>query len=135
MTDRTEANERNLTGVWHGLYTYPTGLSVSFVATLIDSGSHLSGSTHEPSAGHSPGATLYATLSGSCRDKVVLFEKTYDRAGPDYENAIAYDGTLSGDGTEIEGRWTIRDVLSGKFLMIRSGNKAVAAKRKAVQRV
>ena len=37
---------RNLTGVWQGLYTYPNGESVSFVATLIDSGGALSGSIH-----------------------------------------------------------------------------------------
>ena len=41
---------QNLTGVWQGLYTYPNSESVSFVATLIDSGGALSGSTHEPCA-------------------------------------------------------------------------------------
>jgi hypothetical protein len=35
------ADARNLTGVWQGLYTYPNGESVSFVATLIDSGGAL----------------------------------------------------------------------------------------------
>ena len=49
MTERSQTGEQNLTGVWHGLYTYPDGVSVSFVATLIESGSSLSGSTHEPS--------------------------------------------------------------------------------------
>jgi hypothetical protein len=39
---------QNLTGVWQGLYTYPNGESASFVATLIDNGGALSGSTHEP---------------------------------------------------------------------------------------
>ena len=49
MTERSQTGEQNLTGVWHGLYSYPDGVSVSFVATLIESGSSLSGSTHEPS--------------------------------------------------------------------------------------
>jgi hypothetical protein len=39
----------NLTGVWQGFYTYPGGIgSVAFGATLIETGSTLSGSTHEP---------------------------------------------------------------------------------------
>jgi len=37
---------------------------------------------------------------------------------------------LNGDATEIEGRWRIGDGTSGKFLMIRSEGKAVAAEKK-----
>ena len=47
MTERGRAGEQNLTGVWNGLYTYPSDRSTSFVATLIDSGGSLSGTTHE----------------------------------------------------------------------------------------
>ena len=49
-------------------------------------------------------------------------------------DSIDYNGTLNGDGTEIEGRWSIRSVWSGKFLMIRSAGKEEAVARKAVQR-
>jgi len=47
---------------------------------------------------------------------------------------VAYEGTLSRDGTEIEGRWSIPPRSSGKFLMIRSTGKAATVARKAMQR-
>ena len=110
-----------VTGVWHGLYTYPNGLSVSFVATLIESGSVLTGSTHEPS----PTGTLYASLTGSRDGSAVAFHKTYEGAGPDYGN-VDYAGTLNADASEIEGRWIIPGVWSGKFLMIRPARDAAS---------
>jgi hypothetical protein len=130
------ASEQNLTGVWHGIYTYPRQIgSVSFVATLIEAGSSLSGTTHEPrTVGNGVGDTVYATLSGSREGSAVSFVKTYDAAGADYRDPITYEGTLGGDGTEIEGRWTILNVWSGKFLMIRSTGKAATVARKVFER-
>src|ERR1700682_6197562 len=121
MSEPAPANAQNLTGVWHGLYTYPRQIgSVSFVATLIETGSSISGTTHEPCVfGNCAGNTLYASLLGSRQESVVSFVKTYDVTGPDYQNPVAYEGTLSEDGTEIEGRWSIPNAWSGKFLMIR----------------
>jgi hypothetical protein len=132
MGERSRAAEQNLTGVWHGLYRYADGTSVSFVATLIQSGGSITGSTHEPSI--VGGKTASAMLAGSRHAGSVTFVKTYDRAGPIYCNPIHYDGALNGDATEIEGRWTISRILSGKFLMIRSTGKAEAVVRKDVQR-
>ena len=136
MTERMREDRQNLTGVWHGLFTYATGQSVSFVATLIESGSHLGGATHEPCvASVCPSDTVYASLSGGRQGNSVTFVKSYDGgAGPDYQNPVAYDGMLNGDATEIEGRWRIRGLLSGRFLMIRSAGKAEAVERKAHQR-
>ena len=136
MTERTRPVGENLTGIWHGLYSYPyNGMSVSFVATLIEAGASLSGTIHEPCIlGDSPNKTLYATLDGTHRGKAVSFLKTYQDAGPNY-GSVQYDGTLNGDGTEIEGRWTIRNVWSGKFLMIRSAGKAAEVERKVSERV
>jgi hypothetical protein len=134
MAERTPGAE-NLTGIWQGLYSYPPGMSVSFTATLIEAGPSLSGSTHEPHVlGGSPGAVLYATLAGTRQGSAVSFLKTYQGAPPEY-GSVQYDGTLSGDATEIEGRWSIRGVWSGKFLMIRSAGKAVAVERKETMRV
>ena len=126
----------NLTGVWQGLYTYPRpALSVSFVATLIENGKCLSGSTHEPCVGERrSGATLYATLLGSRDESAVTFVKTYDAPGPDFLDPVEYVGTLSQDGTEIEGRWIIRSDWSGKFLMIRSSGKPAAVSREVLER-
>jgi hypothetical protein len=122
---------QSLTGIWNGLYSYSSGLSVSFVATLIDSGSVVSGTTHEPNVlGTNPGNTLYALLSGDRRSGAINFMKTYDEAAPGLYYPVQYEGALNGDATEIEGRWRIDDGTTGKFLMVRSNGKAVAVERK-----
>lgn len=127
--------EASLTGGWHGLYTYSDGRSVSFVATLIDSGLSLSGSIHEPRTfGNAPSGRLYASLSGSRRGTAVVFLKTYQNAGPMY-GSVHYEGSLNGDGTEIEGRWAIGKMRTGKFLMIRSAGKAAEVERKRSVRI
>jgi hypothetical protein len=129
MNERAERN--SLTGVWNGLYSYSSGLSVSFVATLIDGGSMLSGATHEPNVlGTSSGSTLTALLDGGRRESAISFVKTYDEAGEGHYYPVNYDGVLNGDATEIEGRWRIGDGTAGRFLMIRSEGKAVAVEQK-----
>ena len=136
MTERVRGGERNLTGVWSGLYSYQNGRSTSFVATLIESGGSLSGTTHEPGTlGESPGATLFATLVGSRQNGAVTFTKTYDRPDELHRSPIVYEGMLNGEGSEIEGRWTIARVWSGKFLMIRSPGQEAKASRKAFERI
>jgi len=126
---------QSLTGIWHGIYSYPLPrASVSFVATLIETARAVSGTTHEPcTIGGSSNEILYATLLGSRQDSAVAFVKTYDGANPRY-GTVAYDGTLSPDGTEIEGRWTVPGNWSGKFLMIRPAGKAEVAARTVFER-
>jgi hypothetical protein len=119
--------EKDLTGIWNGLYTYSDGKSVAFVATLIESGSSLSGTTHERGL---LGNTAYATLAGSRQGSAVSFVKKYEKHRFLYKNPVVYEGTLSSDGTEIEGRWAIGKILSGKFLMIRSPSQTVKAETK-----
>lgn len=129
---KSAPSPQNLTGVWHGLYSYPHNRpAVSFVATLIECGSALSGTTHEPYG--SGGRMLYATLLGHRRDRTVTFVKTYDGDNPHY-GRVAYEGTLSADGTEIEGRWIVPGDWSGRFLMIRSAGREEAVTRKAFHR-
>ncbi len=67
MGQHRRADGQDLTGVWHGLYTYASqNLAVSFVATLIETGSSVSGTTHEPcTMGGSPDETVFATVLGS----------------------------------------------------------------------
>lgn len=129
------AGGENLTGVWQGLYAYAHGQSVSFVATLIDSGASFSGTIHEPSV--FGGDTIYATLAGTRQGSAVSFLKTYEKsAGPEYASSVQYEGALNGDATEIEGRWTIRLFrLSGKFLMIRPAGKAAEVEQKISEQV
>jgi len=121
----------NLTGIWQGLYSYPRVLEpVGFVATLIETTHRLSGSTHE--AHRMTGESLCAMLSGHRDGSRVAFVKTYEpgaRGG--YTSDVRYEGTLSEDGSEIEGRWIIRADWSGRFLMIRSTpNAEKIARRK-----
>jgi hypothetical protein len=132
MTESGRTGEQNLTGIWNGLYTYPDGRSVAFVATLIESGGSLSGTTHERGLF---GNTAYATLAGSRQDSAVSFIKKYGKHRFLYKNSVAYEGTLSSDGTEIEGRWAIGKILSGKFLMIRSPSQTAKAENKLVEPV
>ena len=129
-----QTDAQDLTGIWNGLYSYPDGRSVTFVATLIEGGSTLTGSTHEPCVGGDcPAGTLFATLMGSRRGSAVSFRKTYEGGGPRFR-AVDYAGTLNADATEIEGRWTIPGVWSGKFLMIRPLRAAASAEHEASQR-
>jgi hypothetical protein len=125
----------SLTGVWHGIYSYLIPRApVSFVATLIETASAVSGTTHEPcTIGGGPNDILYATLLGSRQHSAVAFVKTYDGANPHY-GTVAYEGTLSPDGTEIEGRWIVMGNWSGKFLMIRSAGEAEAVARTVFER-
>jgi hypothetical protein len=128
-------SERNLTGIWNGLYTYPDGRSTSFVATLIEFGGALSGSTHElGTRSDSVGTMLYANLTGSRSDGTVSFTKTYDRPDLYHQSPVLYEGVLNGDATEIEGRWTIIRIWSGKFLMVRAPGREVEESRKVFER-
>jgi len=135
MGEGARADAENLTGVWNGLYTYSHGESVSFVATLIDSGGSFSGSIHEPSSFR--GGTIYAMFAGARQGNAVSFLKRYEKgAGPQYVASVQYEGVLNGDATEIEGRWTIGAVgLSGKFLMIRSAGKTIEVEQEVSERV
>jgi hypothetical protein len=123
----------NLTGVWTGSFSMPPGMPpVTFTATMVQSGSHLSGTTHEPcSIAECSIKDHVAMLSGVRAGRAVSFTKTYDPPGFGY-GTVKYDGVLNGDATEISGEWTLQPGLTGQFLMIREGRKTKArARRKA----
>ena len=124
----------SLTGVWHGLYTYQDLGSVYFVATIIESGAWLAGSTHESEVGVSGAPlTLFAGLEGAGQEQRVHFVKTYDGTGG-WSHSVAYDGMLSAEATEIEGGWAIGLEASGRFLMIRSAGANESVIRRAFAR-
>jgi len=117
-------NGKSLTGMWNGLYSYPRALPpVSFTAILIESGASISGTTHEPGDSIGVGGTAYATVFGRRTASTVDFTKVYDSGSA---HSVRYDGRINEDATEIEGRWQIPGVWSGKFLMIRAGGKEEA---------
>jgi len=127
---------QNLTGVWHGLYSYDRFREpVYFVATLIDGGSFVSGSTHESEVGERGAPlTLFASIEGTTADSDVVFTKSYDGSGG-WAHSVAYVGKLSADGCEIEGRWTIGRKAAGRFLMIRNAGVSESVVREAFEKV
>ncbi len=123
----TTPSAEDLSGLWHGQYSYPTAKApVPFVATLLDAGGALSGSITEKSTlPPRAGEVLYATVAGQREGACVRFIKSYESDDPRYQT-VAYDGQVSGDGSEIEGIWNIRG-WQGRFLMIRGTSRGVAA--------
>jgi hypothetical protein len=131
------ADERlSLTGVWHGLYSYQAFREpVYFVATLIDSGSFLCGTTHESEIGEMGAPlTLFASIEGARKDSGVIFTKTYDGAAG-WDHAVGYEGLLNADASEIEGRWAIANMAAGRFLMIRNRGVTESVVRKVYEKI
>jgi hypothetical protein len=125
----TGPGDASLSGLWQGRFSYPRGHGPEFfTATLLETPEWLSGSTQETAQfGRDKRKTLYATLLGRREGRAVTFRKTYE--SETRSHAVDYNGTLSADGLEIEGTWTVPRSWSGKFLMIRSSGLTVAAKR------
>ena len=126
----------NLTGIWQGLYSYPQALApVGFTATLLESGSWLSGSVHEVAQDeHGADVEVCATLLGTRKDQDIDFTKTYDGTNG-WTHAVFYRGLLSDDATEIEGTWLVPGAWAGKFLMIRPEGRRASQFREAFERV
>ena len=118
----------DLTGVWDGQFEYPRNYEpTSFTCVLMDVGGALSGTiTEHSNNGPTKGQTLEATLLGSRRDSDVRFTKLYPARTANHDKPVLYAGTLSLDGFEIEGEWTVPGSWSGRFLMIRSEPDAEA---------
>lgn len=130
----------SMTGVWHGLYSYPMELQpIYFMATLIDHGRGFSGSTHEAEKGEDGfPLTLLATVDGTRIGREVHFTKTYDGSGG-WSHAVSYEGHVDDQGLEIEGTWSIAPSpqgpgAHGRFLMIRSSGASEKAVRQAYEK-
>ena len=126
----------DLSGCWSGFYNYQDHpVPTAFEAEIRDSGGSLIGETTEQ--GDSPdcyGALLHAVIEGRRDETEVRFTKLYDyleRA--DYP--VLYEGSIQADGDEISGIWTITDVHSGTFLMVRRSGQGQAVERKADEEV
>lgn len=73
-------------------------------------------------------------IEGERRGFEVRFTKRYD-AFRRATTPVHYSGTLSEDGAEISGTWTIPGNWSGTFLMVRAKPKAAAFERKIAETV
>ncbi len=136
MPDAADPMAENLTGLWHGQYSYPTATRapVPFTATLIETEDALGGSiTERVVVGKAGSRTLYATISGRRSGSKVSFMKLYEAQSGPY-TSVAYDGALSEDGLEIDGEW-IASGWSGRFLMIRASGLKINARKKIAAKV
>ncbi|HEX4506818.1 MAG TPA: hypothetical protein VH722_13895 [Alphaproteobacteria bacterium] len=133
---RSADDPLDLTGAWNGLYSYPRAIEPTpFTATFVDDGGWLSGATEEIArVGPTRGQPLTATLQGRRTGHSVTFLKMYDNPPPGYD-AVQYAGDVNQDGSEIEGRWMIPGVWSGKFLLIRAGGLRTAIAEDVAERV
>lgn len=111
---------RDVTGRWEGIFNYPRTMPPSgFTADLVEQAGAIIGETQERGdEGPSRGGELVAVVEGERIGSSVRFTKRYhDLVRAHY--AVRYDGTLSPEGDEITGEWTIPGVWSGSFIMVR----------------
>lgn len=130
------ADDTNLTGRWKGIFHYPRGLPPGqFDAELVEHAGTLTGETFEVSTNpRRLGQQEHAMIDGVRTGSLVRFIKHYD-AFRRVRTPVHYDGTVSADGTEISGTWTIPGQWSGAFLMIRATPTGAEAERKVAEPV
>lgn len=118
---------RDVTGGWEGIYNYPRSLPPNgFVADLVEQAGALSGEIAERDEA---GAAIDAIVEGERIGSGVRFTKRYvDGARA---HLVLYTGTLSLEGDEIVGEWSIPGVWSGSFIMVRQSAKAAEVERHA----
>jgi len=127
----TEASSHDLSGSWTGLFNYPSLLPTThFQAVLKDAGGLVTGLTTEEGESLHIDGIVHATIEGRHDGIVLHFTKIYDdlaHAG----HPIDYEGTITEGGDEISGRWDIKGVWSGTFLMVRNPGQEEAVEREA----
>ncbi len=130
------SDARDLTGQWEGIFNYPRGMAPNgFAATLVEHSGAITGETHERSdAGHDHSDELVAVVEGERIGSAVRFTKRYDELARAHY-AVRYDGTLSPEGDEITGEWTIPGVWSGSFIMVREIGRSVEEERRVGEEV
>jgi hypothetical protein len=111
--------ELNLSGLWLGSYSYPSGLgpTTPFLARIEDYDGSLSGTIMEPNTMGGSSDELQAVISGSRSGSSVDFTKMYDGES-DAAHAVDYVGRLSTDGNTVSGVWSLEN-LDGSFEMYR----------------
>jgi hypothetical protein len=119
----------DLSGRWDGIFSYPRTLPPThFTLDLRDVGGSLAGESHEEGqTRRTSGQTLHALIQGDRFGSAVEFTKIYDNA---HNHPVFYEGTVSDEGLEINGRWSIPGMWSGSFIMIRAKPATKAVERK-----
>lgn len=123
----------NLSGKWDGTYAYPAvagaGIATPFLAEILDIGGRISGTIIEPNEFRRE--TAHASLEGVHAGRSVDFFKTYHAAGEEYDEPVAYAGSLRDDGNVISGHWMMSG-WSGPFEMTRQLDTAIGIAAAAV---
>jgi hypothetical protein len=125
----------DLSGDWVGVYSYPGDAPpVSFTASLSETAGWIAGVVEEQSAeGLGPPRRLGASIQGRRNGASTTWLKLYDDLAHGYD-AVRYEGSVTPDGEEISGRWSIFSSWSGTFLMVRQSRASVASERSAATR-
>lgn len=133
MPHDDDNDDANLSGLWHGQYTYPNARPPTpFDATLLESEGSLSGSITEKSTLRPHvGRPLYAHVRGTHSGGTVSFQKTYETDDPRYVT-LDYEGRVSADFTQITGTWKTPG-WSGRFVMVRATRRATVAYRSVAE--
>jgi hypothetical protein len=122
----------DISGKWDGVFAYPdvpdAGPVTPFVAEIVERDGRISGTILEPHEFRS--GTAHASLEGVRAGRTVDFLKTYHAAGAEYEEPVAYAGSLSADGNIITGHWMMSD-WSGPFEMVRQLEVTIASEAQA----
>ena len=114
-----EQDVLDLTGTWHGIYSYPgdEGPPTPFLAIILDRAGSITGTIVEPDQFYGQG-TLDAAIAGVRAGTSVDFIKTYNDSLSGYDNPVDYVGRLSDDGQTVSGIWSLLD-RDGSFEMER----------------
>jgi hypothetical protein len=119
----------DLSGEWRGIFNYPAGAPpTEFVASLVDAGGTLTGTTVEPSL---QSGAVTARIDGRRTGSAVTFMKLYDRHDEGTYDSVAYRGAVDTEGLEITGRWSIPGDWSGTFIMVRESGVVADAEAEA----
>jgi hypothetical protein len=131
----------DLTGRWTGVYFYPVDPvqnpfddcpPTPFVADLRDVAGTVTGTTSERDVMYDASAIIPSVIEGSHDGSTLRFVKFSD-APEGFEDAIHYDGAISGDGLTVEGQWSILDAWSGTFRMQRQSGVAAGLEAEAAE--
>ena len=122
--EKPAAEKPAFTGAWKGTFTYPAGSGkepVPFTAVLVEKEGDVRGVIVEPNTfgAEMKEPSLHAeVLDGRLNQETreVRFTKSY--VGTDQvSHDVEYRGSLSADGTQVTGSWTISDASSADFKM------------------
>lgn len=125
----------DLTGEWHGEFSYPArlGPTTPFIARIEERAGRLAGTIIEPNIVQ--GGTIASAIAGLRHGSAVDFVKSYSGCTTgDYDMPVDYVGSVSADGNVVRGVWSLLE-MDGSFEMRREAVLAEVSEREAHVRV